>query len=282
MLIQAPITEERLLRVAQEFPVATQIMAELAPLLRDPDTDLADIATVLKRDMSLVSQLIRIANSAALAQSEPVATVENAVACIGCREVYRIVGLAALAKVPDTGLKLYGIDADRLRDNALLTALIMEEMGEPAGEDPRIAYTIGLLRPIGRIVLDRLAPDAGAPGGWNPDQAPDLHAWELDHFGRSNPEVAEIVLQNWHFPHETRAAIRHHLAPAGRHLPLTHLLHLAAALAEKGGYGLPGETGAWTMAEETFAKAGLTEDNALRAAQYALVGFERLRRRMAL
>jgi len=52
---------------------------------------LDDITSRLRMDPSLTARLIRIANSAAFASSEPVASVEDAVTLIGFDEVHRLV-----------------------------------------------------------------------------------------------------------------------------------------------------------------------------------------------
>lgn len=237
------ITPESLLGIAQSFPSTSQILADLGVLLKNPEVELKDVAQQLKRDSTLTARLIRLANSAALAQAEPVASVETAVNLAGFQKVHRLVGVAVLDQFGKDGLVAYGIPSRRLRENALFTALLMEQLAKPAGEDPPTAYTIGLQRSIGKLGLDRLArihaPEAhfgqeiGAHG---------VAEWERTVFGMTNGEAAKTIMSSWRFPTETVKAIGEHFAPAGRHLPLTHLHNLAANLADKIGYGLPGET----------------------------------------
>lgn len=71
-------------------------MAQLGPLLRDPNTPLGDVAVHLKHDSTLAARLLRIANSAAFAQSEPVTSIEDAAALIGLRDVHRLIGAVAV------------------------------------------------------------------------------------------------------------------------------------------------------------------------------------------
>ena len=273
------ITAESLLRIAQSFPSTPRILAELGLLLKNPDVELSDIARQLKRDPTLTARLIRLANSAAFAQTEPVASVEVAINLAGFLEVHRLVGVAMMEQFGDEGLTAYGIPSRRLRENSLFTALLMEELAKPAHENPRTAYTIGLLRSIGKVGLDRLSGDA-APGeryGAGPEPVA-LADWERGAFGLSNNEAAATILKAWRFPHETVKAISEHYAPAGRHLPLTHLLNLAANMADKIGYGLPGESGYWLETDEVFLKAGVTLRDAKPFIDRAHVAFDRLLR----
>jgi HD-like signal output (HDOD) protein len=227
------ISTESLLQIAQTFPSTPQILAELGLLLRNPNVEMEDIALQLKRDPTLAARLIRLANSAAFTQTEPVAAIETAVTLAGFQEVHRLVGIAMLDQLGDEGLIAYGITSRRLRENTLFTALLMEELAKPADEDPRTAYTIGLLRSIGKVGLDRLARD--------------------------------------HAPGERFAA-------ASRHLPLAHLLNLAANMVDKIGYGLPGETGYWLETDEVYRKAGVKMRDAKPYIDRAHFAFDRLLR----
>ena len=272
-------TTERLLQIAQAFPSTPRILSEIGLLLKNPNVELDDIAQQLKRDPTLTARLIRLANSAAFAQEEPVASVEVAISLAGVLEVHRLVGIAMLKQFGDGGLPAYGIPSRRLRENTLFTALLMEELAKPAGEDPRTAYTIGLLRSIGKIGIDRLASEQ-APGeryGAGPEPMA-LADWERGAFGITNNEAAATIMKAWRFPHETVKAISEHYAPAGRHLPLTHLLNLAANMADKIGYGLPGESGYWLETEEVFLKAGVTLHDAKPFIDRAHFAFDRLLR----
>ena len=273
------ITTESLLQIAQTFPSTPHILAELGLLLKNPNVELRDIALQLKRDPTLTARLIRLGNSAAFAQTEPVASVEVAVNLAGFQEVHRLVGIAMMEQFGDSGLVTYGVPSRRLRENSLFTALLMEELAKPADEDPRTAYTIGLLRSIGKVGLDRAARDH-APGeryvvGPEPVALSD---WEKSAFGITNSEAAATIMKSWRFPHETVKAISEHYAPAGRHLPLTHLLNLAANMADKIGYGLPGEEGYWLETEEVYRKAGVKMRDAKPFIDRAHAAFDRLQR----
>lgn len=269
---------EDLLRVAQGFPATPQILAELGQLLRNPNTELADIALRLKRDSALTARLMRIANSAALAQSEPVASIEDAAALIGFQEIHRLVGAVAIDHFSLGDFAAYGFTGRRFRENALLVALLMEELAIPAQEDVRAAYTIGLLRSLGKIALEKLVAGAGTIARFDPAVSPDLAVWEDLTFGTTSNAATFVILEHWHFPREITLAIGEHYAPAGRTHPLTHLLNLAAHMADKLGYGLPGESRYWLETEEVYRKSGLDPRQSKRFIDRAFVAFDRLSR----
>jgi HD-like signal output (HDOD) protein len=272
------ISPERVLAIADTFPATRQILLQLGSLLQDPSVDLDRIVVPLKRDPSLTARLVRIANSAAYAQAEPVASVEDAAKLIGFREVHRLVGFALLDQFSDGGLVNYGVACRRFRENSLFTAILMEELAVGAKEDPGYCYTVGLLRSIGKVALDRLA--RGLPAGEIPAWSDETLAadWENSVFGISSNEAAVHILKAWRFPAELIAAISGHYSPNDREQPMTHLLHLAAGMADLLGHGLPGESRYWQESENVFRKAGLEPKAANRIIDHALSTFDRLKK----
>lgn len=222
---------------------------------RNVETD--EVVAVLRQDPPLVAQIIRMANSAAYAPAEPVGSLERAVSYVGFSEVHRLVGIVAAIQMTDEQMSLYPIDGAKLRLNALYVAVLMEELAAWTGERPHSCYAVGLLRTIGMMVLERMAPsDTGIPAFLESGEA-SLAAWEQKYWGITNVEAAEKVLTHWRLPRETVKAIRHHYHPGDLHNPIIHLLRIAAAAAAKSYYGIPGEESYWQLTTENFSKAGL-------------------------
>ena len=156
-------------------------------------------------------------------------------------------------------------------------AILMEELAKPAHEHPRNCYTVGLLRTIGMMALERLAPAAAAIPPFGESGETELGVWEQKYWGLTNPEAAEKILLHWKLPHETVLAIRHHCRPSGRHNPIIHLLKLAATAAADRFSAIPGEEGYWRVTPENFAKAGLDLPGFQLACEKAQRKFEQLR-----
>lgn len=269
-------SEVLFLDLAQQLPAAPRLLAELGRLVRDPETDAADVVALLRRDAALVSRLLRMANSAAYGRAVPIASIEDAVVAIGFGEVHRLVGALAAVQLTDHPLALYGISAPSYRANALFTATLMEELGGHAGLDRQACYTTGLLRSIGKVVLDRAALREAAPvPPYSAGGACRVAEWERRHWGTDSWSVAAHILRHWQLPAEVVVAIEHHDDPAGREEPVVHLLHLAAAVAARDGYGLPGEQP--QAVAGTMAAARISEAHFSSGVQRAEETFKRLR-----
>jgi HD-like signal output (HDOD) protein len=271
-----PITADDVLGVADTLLPGPQILVQLGRLLQNSSTDLDEVTNRVRRDPALTARLIRIANSAAFAETEPVASVEDAVALIGFKEVHRIVGFAMLEQIGNGNLTVYGISSRQFMENSLFSALLMEELAAGAREDPRSCYTIGLLRSIGKVCLDRLARDHddGDIPMLNNDLG--LADWEDLVFGISSNRAAATILSAWRFPTDFTAAIGNHYKPEAQHEPLTHLLSLAASMADILGYGLEGEARYWLDPGAIYHNAGLDPKQANAIIDHAFESFHRL------
>jgi len=106
---------------------------------------------------------------------------------VGFREVHKIVGIAMTEQAFKDGLPSYHLSAKAIFENSVTTALAMELLARHAGEDGHEAYTVGLLRQIGKLVLGRIL-EKERPGVICAEDA-DLCAWEHEQFNITSDEV---------------------------------------------------------------------------------------------
>lgn len=268
-----PLPRAKLLSVATELPAGPRILALLGRRLLNLNTDLADIADLIRCDPALTARIVRVANSVAYGSDSPLASLEEALARVGFVEVYRLTGFVSVAQISEADLALYGITGAQFRENSLLTALMMEQLADYAQLDPREAYTAGLLRSVGKIVLNRLAAKTPDHPSYATEGRGPLAAWETDVLGLNNCEATALVLEEWRFPVETIAAIRGHYAMPADSPVLAQVLNIAAGAAERCGHGLPGEFTYWSLTPEKLAATGLDEGRLDEATRTALERF---------
>lgn len=250
-------SDPEILSIAEKLPTAPRLLVEVGRLMHNPRVESDEVVSLLRQDPQLVAQIVRMANSAAFAPAEPVGSIEQALAFIGFNEVHRLVGVVATKQMAEQMIVLYPIDVSKLRLHTLFVAVLMEEFAKWAGERRHRCYTVGLLRTIGMMAMERLAPSlAGIPTFLESGET-ELDAWEKKYWGITNPEVAEKILLHWGLPHETATAIRYHCRPGNRFNPIIHLLTIAAAAATDRYYGIPGEESYWKLTTENFDRAGL-------------------------
>jgi HD-like signal output (HDOD) protein len=255
------ISDQKILTAAKSLPVAPQIMARLHKMLLDSNSGLPEIATLLKRDVSLTTRIIRIANSPAY-NGGGLGTIEEALQRVGFGEVFRLVGVAANASLADANLTFYGYSGDLFRSNNLCTALVAERVANKTKTDPRVAYTAGLLRGIGQLLLDRIAREVlPTADKFQEIGGGRLQEWESKCFGITHQKVARLVLSHWGFPEQVIQAAGYDATEGTPATPLNNTLQLAASIVRLAGFGLEGEDASWGIPVAELAATGLSIDD---------------------
>lgn len=223
---------------------AAATFGRLHNLLEDPDTGTDEIVQLIRLDPALSFHVVRMSNSVIFGMREPNDTLEDAVGRVGFREICRLVGLAATHQLCQRDLGCYRLKAVRLWENSVATAAAAEVLAVPGGTDPGLAYMAGLLRTLGRVIIDGVANGRVYPGE---AEWPLVAEWEQITFGMTAAEVTAILLEHWRFPGEIVEAVRGHFDPFGRaeSNPGACVLNLACGVVARFGLDLPGETSHW-------------------------------------
>jgi HD-like signal output (HDOD) protein len=228
----------------------------LRALLEDPASELGAVIALIRLDPALTFRIIRLSNSVLFGLRTHNDSLDAAVARIGMRELNRVAGLAAAQQLCQRDLHHFGIPAAELWENAVATAAAAEILAPHAGMDPGLAYTAGLLRNLGRVIMEDAASEL-YPG---PGIAPVISDWERAQFGATAPEVAAALLQHWRFPSDVIDSIRSHLDPLSS--PTSNVgagvLNLAGNIAAGLGLGLSGEASHWVQTPAKLTLAGVT------------------------
>jgi HD-like signal output (HDOD) protein len=267
----APVTHEMIAAASQRLPTAPRVFQRLRQALMDPFVGLDEIVSIVRTDASLSAAAIRLANSPVFSRGGGnVASLDEALGRIGLGEVYRLVGAAMSGQLFMSGLPLYRISGDELWANSLATAAAASLIAREAGADEREAYTLGLLRPVGRLVLQRVAIDRGIP----PFQGAraggvDTESWELSTFGTTHAEVSARLFLLWGFGDRDAQALRCHgsLDKALAEGEGASRLHLACWIADTIGHGFPCDRGLWNCETPVCAAAGLSVEQVRYAAE---------------
>ena len=252
--------KERVMRLARKLPTSPHIFGRLGMLLGNMDADLEDIVKLASVDAGLTSRVIRMSNSVFFRGDMAVSTLEDAISRVGFREVHKIVGIAMTDQVFQSGLPVYNLTASQMWENSVVTALAMAKLASVSAEDEGMAYTVGLLRPVGKLILDTLL-QIEQPGISCPDTITlDLPSWEHAWAGISSNEVGAMILEEWRMPESMHHSLKGHYRPddaAGR---LGALLHLACWVARELGKGFKVEDKQWDLSEDVLQRAGLTAE----------------------
>lgn len=248
---------DTIISLGSKLPPALGIFGRLRTLLDEADCDLDDIVELLRVDPALTFQVIKLSNSAVYGLGSRVNALDEAVARVGFAEIHQLVGLIVSRQVFQGDLMVYDIPAGRLWENAVAAGSLASAFASRAGGNAQAAYSAGLLRNLGKIILNNHAGAVKYPGE---EAQPDVFAWEKAVRGTTSPEATAMLLDHWRFPLEISGTVCTHATPeeAGEFGAGAATLHLACSHVAEWGCALPGEGAArWRRDADLLALAGL-------------------------
>jgi HD-like signal output (HDOD) protein len=148
-------TVEQLLSGVARLAGHRAIVMRLNSLLEDEASGVSELVAVLRLDAGLCAQVVSAANTVFFRGGLPVSSVDEAVIRVGVWEVRRLLLGTIAFELTTTGLRFYGLPPGDLWNRSLACALAMDALGQEKRRSTDVCYTIGLLRAIGLIVIDR-------------------------------------------------------------------------------------------------------------------------------
>lgn len=253
------LNREKIITLGNRLAPAAATFGRLRTLLQDPETGLEEIVQLIRLDPALSFHVVRMSNSVLFGLREKTDSLDAAVGRVGLKEIFRLIGLAATQQVCQQDLIAYRLPAQRLWENAVATAAAAEVLGARGGRDAGLAYSAGLLRTLGRVILDGAGCGQVYPGE---AEWPSVADWERKTFGVSATEVTTTLLEYWRFPGELVESVRGHFDPLSD--PESSnvgacVLNLACGVAARFGLDLPGEAGNWICSPAKLTLAGVSE-----------------------
>ena len=240
--------------------------AEVRNALRKAQTSSTEpVAEVFVRDPPMAARIMQVANSAFFGQRRAVDTVSRAIFVLGLELVQNLV-LAAGAFQNMCFPNIPHLNLEDLWQHSLATGIIARHiaLAQRRPEDyQETAMLAGTMHDLGKLILAKYAAQpygeiltATAAGGAS---LPDIEREEL---GVTHSSVGGYPAQWWHLPAKIVDAVRYHHEPAKAQTDeqLTHLIHLANALAHRLELGASGPVRECDFAPSTAAIAGLRPD----------------------
>ena len=208
-------TPERLVGALRPLPPVARVLARLQRLLADPNSDLDDIAELIRLDAALATRVIQISNSVWFARGQQSETITEAVNRMGFREVYHLVTVTVSGAMVTQPLAAYGRNANAMWHESVACAFAAEILAERLGEDVAGAYMSGLLHAIGRLPINQYLLSTENPRRPLIDEGfPRDHSGaEFALLGFNQADVGALMLTKWDFTPSTIQPVLHQYDP---------------------------------------------------------------------
>ena len=201
----------------EDPPVLPQGIVQLLRLLRDPDSEVAEIAKALEWNPGLVVGVLRTVNSAATGLRRKVDSVPHAVSLMGRAQLEHLVlGVAVQNTLPTPATR--GFEAPRFWHMAFFRACLGRALAErlhPATKS--LSFTGGLLQDLAVPLLVQARTDTYDPvlARWHADPNSELQVLERETLGWSHDEVGADLANAWELPEPLIHIIAHQHDHAG-------------------------------------------------------------------
>lgn len=139
-----------------QIPRLPAVIPKVLQALRDTDTDADTLANILSADMVLVSEVLRLANSAFYSRSRVYESLEQAIVNIGFDGIRQLIVSAAVKPILNGQNGHFSKVANHyLWDKSVNTGLLSDRVAKTLGENSFHAYLAGLVVQSGMTVLSR-------------------------------------------------------------------------------------------------------------------------------
>jgi putative nucleotidyltransferase with HDIG domain len=234
------MTAPELVAKVKNLPPVSYAALKLVNLLEQPAVSNDEVVQALKCDNVLTARLLRACNSPYFGLEEPVFSVDQAVFLLGHQQILHIVLTLAFGSAMVTPLPGYAMEVNELWRHSLVTAISAEIVAAQITEvdiEAPVAFTIGLLHDIGKLVMSQvLTPELQAEirRRVEEEKIPRAESEKIA-LGTDHSEVGACLLREWRLPEEIVEAVANHhhpiLVPRPRFSVVSHLANCLAHLS---------------------------------------------------
>jgi len=151
---------EKLFSGDKQLPSIPSLYSELKKLTKNPFTSNKKISDLIIKDLSMVTKILRLSNSALYAKSQEIKSLANAITYLGTETLEKMIFEISLVKMFDTkDDEIPEFDISVFWEHSLSTAcfskLIPEKLNLPENEN---YYLGGLLHDIGKLAIYHFYP----------------------------------------------------------------------------------------------------------------------------
>jgi putative nucleotidyltransferase with HDIG domain len=227
----------------KSLPTIPGTVARLAALLGDESAGAGDFERVIKPDIAITGNLLRLANSAYFGHRQKITSVRQAIAMLGLPRVYELASSVTFARAVPDRIPGYEMAAEGFWTHCVAVAVLSERLAVELGlKAPLMTFTAGLLHDAGKLVIGSfLSEQAAQLATLLRESGLPLDEAERRILGVDHAEIGASVTEGWDLPEVITWAARHHHAPndvpPGVDQLLVDLVHCADGLAHSLGLG---------------------------------------------
>jgi len=240
------------------------IAVRASQLLDDFDVDIEELSKVISADQALVTQLLKLCNSAEYGFHKKIVSINDAISKLGFKTLKSLV-FAILAK-GSLNKKIVGYDMEKgeLWKNSITCAVYAKYLAEITKyKDPDLAFTAALLRDLGKLIIhEYIKPKYKKIVKLVEGDTISFYEAEQKILGCNHSGLGAKLAHKWNFPSILIDTIEYHHDPLKAEgkcedIKLVSIVHVADSLTMMLGAGLGSDGMMYSMNVKVLENLGL-------------------------
>ena len=205
-----------------ELPSMPPVIAGALKVIEDPKSNINKLSSIISKDISLTTQILKIVNSAYYGFPSQITTINKAMALLGFKQIKSLILSVALKPM------MMSQSGKQLWEHSLSCAVGCQIVSNSIGlGESDEAFVMGLLHDIGKNVIEI----------YNKSVANDIYKrakgtrqriqLEKKMLGFTHTEAGEILARKWKLPPVIVSCVRHHHSPLqSEHKSMVGIVHV--------------------------------------------------------
>ena len=254
------------LETIDTLPSLPIVLEKIRSMTKNPNVDNEQIARIMEDDPSLMTNVLKMANSALYGARERIETLQSAITRLGMNTISNLAtSMAVLSFIADS--QQDGFDYKEFCRHSISSGIAMSVLNDRCREhltnefSKDFLHLSGLLHDIGKIIIMQFFPNEFLKSvNLGKKHSIPLFISEQMALGITHAEVGAWLGKKWNLPTTHLNCIRYHHAPLmtdSKHQDLVSLSHSANYICNMEGIGDSGDVLAPLYDKRIFEKLGL-------------------------
>ncbi len=215
---------DELFKSVKTLPTLPPVVQKVLASINDPKVGAKQLAEIITSDQAITTRVLKLVNSSFFGLRGKVSNIHHAVTLLGFSTIRQILLGVSICKNFKGLNVLDKFSGESFWMHSIATAILARNLSKIGTKvEPDIAYTVGLIHDIGKLLLlqhheeQYIKALLKAKGDNKPLYEAEKDVFEVDH-----TDVGNWLLKKWGLPRETRRALKnHHTAVVDKITPVS-------------------------------------------------------------
>lgn len=252
----------KIIKSPKDLPSLPAYFYDILNALNDPDSSLADVASIVEKDLSLTTRILKLANSSFFTRSNRAVTIKDSLNIIGMDHLRNIVVSTALIS-QFKGIPEYFVTLESFWAHSVASGLAARDISDYKKScNKETLYLAGIIHDIGSLIIYKEMPEQAEEALKRCNEwGHNLIDAEQSVFGFDHTEVGSALIEKWALPKIFKEITQHHHFPLkSKNYPVeTAIVYLADYIVQSNQLGSSGEYHSPSLNQEVLRFLGLSE-----------------------